>query len=288
MEGRAVLRTTTLVTLLLMGLETSSMKSTTKPSVHGLLSFFPFITEWSQAAQAADVPPTPLEANQYIKDIFLLGEISQEDKDYLGFGRQEPTLCNVSCEFVLVQMFSIYCPQCQRLAPTFNSLYALINGDPACRKNLKMIGIGAGNNNYEVQYYREFYKVSFPVFSDPQFTIHRMLHEPRTPFVFLCKTESDKVKILSILDPSHPPQDQLKRLKASLNRTIASSEERSEDTNEIMLIKNNCHLCNSPNGEAIACLLKGTKVRKLETVGNWCKIEMLVSSSNLQGWLRIE
>jgi thiol-disulfide isomerase/thioredoxin len=241
-----------------------------------------------QAVHADNGKPNHLEANQYIEDIFLFGEMNEQDREYLCLGKEGQTLCDIPCEAVWVQIFSIYCPQCQKLAPTFNSLYRLINADPIYGANIKMIGIGAGNTDYEVKYYRKFYKVLFPLFPDPDFGIHRMLHEPRTPYIFLCKESNGKTKVLSVLDPMLLPQDQFECVKALLDRTVVSSKGRDGLTNDIILIEKGCHLWDSPNGDATFCLLKGAKVKKIETSGEWCKVETLGFRSNIQGWLHIK
>jgi peroxiredoxin len=104
---------------------------------------------------------------------------------YLGLSTDQPfSLGQIKAQVVIVEIFSMYCPVCQREAENINAVFRLIQSRPELKDKVKLIGIGAGNSAYEVDFFREKYSIEFPLFSDTDFSIHKKIGEVRTPHFF--------------------------------------------------------------------------------------------------------
>jgi len=131
------------------------------------------------------------------------------EREYLGLTGKGPfKISQVKSDLVIVEIFSMYCPYCQKEAPNMNELYRLIDKNADIRDRVKIIGIGAGNTAFEVDVFRKEYGIEFPLIPDEQFSVHKAVGEVRTPYFFVIRVNRDgsnKIvysKVGSIQDPA--------------------------------------------------------------------------------------
>jgi peroxiredoxin len=136
---------------------------------------------WSFAAGAQ--PGSPPAVGGQLPDIRLPVPASAEWKAYLGLsGDGTFAITDIRAKVVVIEIFSMYCPHCQREAPTVNRFFRQIEASPKYRGRVKLIGIGVGNSDFEVAHFKKTYDIPFPLFSDGDYAIHRAIGEVRTPY----------------------------------------------------------------------------------------------------------
>ncbi len=141
------------------------------------------------SASSANKPP---EKGEVLPVINLPVPKNPDERNYLGLsGSGLFKIPQIRAKVVIIEIFSMYCPYCQKDAPGVNELYRLIENNPDIKNKIKLIGIGAGNSLYEVEVYKKTYTVPFPLFPDKDFTIHKVCGEVRTPYFMVVKINED-------------------------------------------------------------------------------------------------
>ncbi len=119
---------------------------------------------------------------------------SEEEQAYLGIkGSPSFSITQLKGELVLIEIIGVYCPRCHRQHPLFNKLFYRIKKNTEMYNKTKMIGIAVGANPIEVAYLKKEYRIPYPVIVDPNFEVHKVLGEPRTPFTMLVTKEKKVV-----------------------------------------------------------------------------------------------
>ena len=110
------------------------------------------------------------------------------EKIYLGLSKDGSfKIDQIKASVVLIKIFNLYCPVCKSTASAMSELHHQIEKHPDFKGKVKLIGIGAGNSQLEVEEYKQTHDIAFPLFPDQDFSIHKALGEVRTPFFIAIK-----------------------------------------------------------------------------------------------------
>ena len=115
-------------------------------------------------------------------DVTFKDGVSKEERSYLGLSRKANfSFKDFTGSLFITEVFSTYCMSCPKNVPILNDAYSAIQNDPELKGKIKVIGIAVGNNSNEVEGFRKEYRVLYPILSDPRFTAHTALGNPRVP-----------------------------------------------------------------------------------------------------------
>jgi peroxiredoxin len=140
-------------------------------------------------------------------------------KNYLGLtgkAGESFALADVRADILLIELFSMYCPFCQKEAPLVNELFEKMEAVSKQGTVVKIIGLGASNSQFEVEHFRDTYNVPFPLFPDKDMSMYKALAGNGTPGFIGCRLQ-DGGKATIVLRNSggfHSADDFLKKLMA--------------------------------------------------------------------------
>jgi peroxiredoxin len=134
------------------------------------------IVQQSQAAESFDGSIMP--------ELILATPESKQHRSYLGLTTNagEPfKLSEIKADLLIIELFSMYCPFCQKEAPLVNELYRKITETERDGLSIKIIGLGASNSQFEVEHFGNNYAVEFPLFPDKDMSMYKALGGTGTP-----------------------------------------------------------------------------------------------------------
>ncbi len=150
------------------------------------------------SAIAIAAPTQPPQVGSSLPEMKLSKPADSGDLKYLGLsGSGTFTADQVKAQVLIIQIFSMYCPYCQKDAPNVNRFFGLIENNPRLKGKIKILGIGVGNTQFEVNTFKKKYKVEFPLVPDNDFIIHKIVGEVRTPYFMVVKlTGAKKLEVV--------------------------------------------------------------------------------------------
>ena len=133
-------------------------------------------------------------AGSHLPEFQLEAPSSEKERAYLGIGAGETFSVNQpNCQIILIEIVGVYCPQCHIQMPLFNKLFYRIKRDADINEKTKMLAVAIGATAMELAYFKKKHNIPYPVIKDPNFEIHKLLGEPRTPFIMLVSRDKKVV-----------------------------------------------------------------------------------------------
>ncbi len=149
--------------------------------------------------------PKPQQGD-VLADFTLPAPANDEQAAYLGVAAgKEFSLSSIPASAILIEIFSMYCPHCQKEAPVVNELFKKFKTAPQAG-GFRMLGIGTGNSEYEVGVFRDKFSVKMPLFPDGDYSIYNNIGTVGTPFFILARKHADsgKLEILEVHEGTLP------------------------------------------------------------------------------------
>ncbi len=137
----------------------------------------------------------PPAAGDVVPGLVLPAPVSEADAAYLGVPQGAPfALKDAGAPYLLIEVIGVYCPICFKQAPLMDRLFKKIKADPALSSRIRLLGLACGATPQELAALSKQKLYAFPVVSDPDFSLHMLLGQPKTPFTMLIDREG---KVLS-------------------------------------------------------------------------------------------
>jgi hypothetical protein len=119
--------------------------------------------------------------------------VSSEDLNYLGLTEAKAfTIGDIKADLVVVELLNVYCTSCQKQAPIYTEVFQVVEKDPTMKDKVKWMGVGIGNNEKEVEFFRKARGVVFPIVTDLRFDLYEAVGGKggiRTPFTLLVRKD---------------------------------------------------------------------------------------------------
>ncbi|WP_319762804.1 TlpA disulfide reductase family protein [Maridesulfovibrio sp.] len=156
----------------------------------------------------------PLQPGENFPDIPLKGELTAKQKTYLGLKGDGPwKTSDIEDTYIIIEVYSMYCPHCQKEAPTMNAFYRLLSKSDKFA-DIKFFGLASGNSQFEVDFFRKKFSVKFPLFTDEDLDLHSKVGAPGTPHFFMLRKKGESLQIiLSHAGPYATAEEFLKDIK---------------------------------------------------------------------------
>ncbi|NJB66375.1 peroxiredoxin [Desulfobaculum xiamenense] len=105
---------------------------------------------------------------------------------YLGVPSGESfAFSDLKADLVVIEVIGVYCPICHEQAPALRSLFRSLQRDGALNGRVCFLALASGATELEVAAVRKEHRAEYPILRDEDYSVHKNLGEPKTPFLIL-------------------------------------------------------------------------------------------------------
>ncbi len=117
---------------------------------------------------------------------------TESAKSYLGLADDKSfSITKINTQVIIFEILGSDCVGCNEEAPYVNELYQNIQSRPDLSDRIKIIGIGAGDRQSDLDKFQKKYSISFPLFPDEDLSIAKKLGAKETPTFIVVKINED-------------------------------------------------------------------------------------------------
>ena len=129
---------------------------------------------------------------------------------YLGFfaPRKSFKLTEIKARIVVAEIFQVRCSHCQNQVDELKDLYRLILKEGLFHQ-VKIIGLGYGDDLFEVEEFGRHFAIPYPLFADPQGSKVKVEHIPVT---FILELTPEGARVLYEFHGLLPDSEDLLKL----------------------------------------------------------------------------
>ncbi len=133
-----------------------------------------------------------IKAGDNFPETELFAPRAKTDQNYLGIADKSGFyLKEVKADAMVVEFMNVHCLHCKMQAPILDKVYEAIEKDPDMKGRVKLLSIGVGNREKDMEKFRQEKKVPFPMIPDRDFVAMENIGYPdATPFIMILKREN--------------------------------------------------------------------------------------------------
>jgi len=209
------------------------MKRVMRPVVAGFFAII-FIgaiatDAFSVKGDVSELKPL-LKAGDAFPDLPIKTPENPKDINYLGIQKgQNFKLKDIKADLVMVEVMSVFCGVCQKIAPVFNKVFSMVESNSETKGRIKMVAISMGDMASDIKVFRNHFKIKYPIVPDTELVLHKSIGNKYTPFtIFVRQLPSGQAGLVvkTHETPVDNPEKIFKEMRSLLDKDLKAIQEK--------------------------------------------------------------